>query len=482
MRTAKKKRLMEKQFLSDGEDDSKNLKLEDGVRVAVLGGGPAGSFFSYFFLDMAEMIGLDVVVDIYEYRDFSRLAPGGCNMCGGIISESLVQNLAADGINLPPRVVQRGIDSYILHMDVGDVAIETPIREKRIASVYRGSGPRDNKENRWISFDGYLLNLALNNGAHLIQNRVDDIKLVDNKLQITTRDGVEHLHDFLIIAAGVNTSLLKKFQNLGFSYEPPTTTKTFICEYYLGEKKVTEYLGSSMHLFLLNIPRLEFGAIIPKGDYLTLCLLGEDIDKDLISEFIHSPEVSRCFPADLDLEKRSCQCLPRLSIKGAGNPFSDRIVFIGDSGITRLFKDGIGAAYRTAKAAASTAVFKGISANYFKTTFWPVCKKIENDNKIGKIIFAITKMIQKRRFARQAVLRMVSREQKNLIKNPPMSTVLWDTFTGSAPYKSIFIRTFHPAFWLRFCLDLFVSLMFLLKPKKNENREKREKARKKIKR
>ncbi len=160
MRLGKKKQRMEQQFFSDQAEDFRNLKLEDGVRVAVLGGGPAGSLFSYFFLDMAEMIGMDAVVDIYEYRDFSRLSPGGCNMCGGIISESLVQNLATDGINLPPKVVQRGIDSYILHMDVGDVTIETPVHEKRIASVYRGSGPRDNKENRWVSFDGYLLNLA----------------------------------------------------------------------------------------------------------------------------------------------------------------------------------------------------------------------------------------------------------------------------------------------------------------------------------
>jgi hypothetical protein len=27
-----------------------------------------------------------------------------------------------------------------------------------------------------------------------------------------------------------------------------------------------------------------------------------------------------------------------------------------------------------------------------------------------------------------------------------MSTVLWDTFTGSAPYRDIFLRTLHPGF------------------------------------
>ena len=54
--------------------------------------------------------------------------------------------LAAEGINLPPTVVQRGIDSYVLHMDVGSARIETPMLEKRIAATYRGAGPRDLKE------------------------------------------------------------------------------------------------------------------------------------------------------------------------------------------------------------------------------------------------------------------------------------------------------------------------------------------------
>ena len=83
-------------------------QLDDGSRVGVIGGGPAGSFFSIFLLDLAERMGMDIEVDIYEPRDYTKPGPVGCNMCGGIISESLVQNLASEGINLPPTIVQRG--------------------------------------------------------------------------------------------------------------------------------------------------------------------------------------------------------------------------------------------------------------------------------------------------------------------------------------------------------------------------------------
>ena len=69
------------------------LFLDDGSRVAVIGGGPAGSLFTYFLFEMAERIGMELAVDIYEPKDFTKTAPHGCNMCGGIISESLVQLL-----------------------------------------------------------------------------------------------------------------------------------------------------------------------------------------------------------------------------------------------------------------------------------------------------------------------------------------------------------------------------------------------------
>ena len=70
-----------------GDNNGGKLKLDDGARVAVIGGAPAGSFFSYFLLQTAQRIGLDLEVDIYEPRDFSLAAPQGCNMCGGIVSE-----------------------------------------------------------------------------------------------------------------------------------------------------------------------------------------------------------------------------------------------------------------------------------------------------------------------------------------------------------------------------------------------------------
>ena len=431
--------------------------LESGSHVAVIGGGPAGSFFSYFLLDGAQRFDIDVHVDLFEPRDFSLPAPLGCNMCGGVISESLVQMLAVEGINLPPTVVQRGIESYFIHTDIGSARIDTPLHEKRIAAVHRGSGPRDIKKIKWASLDGYLQGLAVEKGARLVRERVDGFTWKDGRPQIKTRGGSPVAYDFVAVAVGVNSGALKLFQGLVPGYQPPRSTKTFICEFQLGSETIERYLGSSMHVFLLNMPRLEFAAVIPKGDYVTVCLLGDDIDPPLVKSFLESPHVKQCFPPDLPLDSPPCHCSPHISVRGAVQPFADRLVFIGDCGVTRLYKDGIGAAYRTAKAAATTAIFHGISAGDFRRHYRPVCRRISADNAIGRTIFAYTRQLRKLRHDVRAILRMVAREQLENGGRPGMSMVLWDLFTGSAPYREILWRMLRPGFLARFLSSLILA-------------------------
>jgi CRP-like cAMP-binding protein/flavin-dependent dehydrogenase len=398
---------------------------------------------------MAERIDLSLQVEIYEPRDFSRPGPAGCNMCGGIVSESLVQELAAEGINLPDTVVRRGIDSYVLHTDEGRVRIETPLQEKRIAAVYRGVGPRGSRNTEWRSFDGHLLEMAVAKGAKRIAKRVDGVGRENGRPWIRAAGGECQSCDLLVVAAGLNSGVLKLFECHEPVYRAPHTTKTHVCEFDLGEEAVLRYFGNAVHIFLLDIPRIEFAAMIPKGDYLTVCLLGHDIDRDLLASFMRTPAVRGCFPPGWEIPDQHCRCSPRMYVRPAGPSFADRMVFVGDCGVTRLYKDGIGAAYRTAKAAARTAVFSGVSSDDFRRHYWPTCRAISRDNRIGEGMFAFTRMMQRRRCARRGVLGMVLAEQRRAGPVRRMSTVLWDMFTGSAPYGEVFLRTLHPLFLLR---------------------------------
>ena len=453
------------------QSSASSMKLEDGSRVAVMGGGPAGSFFSYFLLTMAERAGLKIHVDIYEPRDFDVAGPAGCNMCGGVIYESLVQSLAVEGINLPVSVVQRGIEFNMLHMDVGNALIQTPRHEKRIATTFRGMGPRGLMEFKGHGLDGYLLQSAIAKGAHHIRARVDDVRWLEdvdafnqnNRLvQVKGQGGSYQTYELLAVTSGVNTSTLKIFRDLDFGYQPPQTAKLLVREYFLGEEAVSKYIGPVFHAFLLDIPGLDYGAVIPKGAYITVCLLSSHggLDAAAMHTFLNDPAVKRILPPGFSPTDIACHCSPRINVKGSPQPFGDRIVFIGDSGVSRLYKDGIGATYRSAKIAASTAVFQGISANDFKRQYMAFCRKMEFDNRIGKLLFKIIGLIQKTQFTRRAVLRMVSEEQQGkVITRQGMSMLMWDMLTGGAPYKEVLLRALHPAFWMRLLGNMLASLL-----------------------
>jgi len=443
-------------FAGLADSGAKGLELSDGSRVAVVGGGPSGSFFSYFLLKMAEAIDLELEVDIYEPRSFGYCGPAGCNHCGGIVSESLVQILAAEGIVLPRTVVQRGVESYVVHMDVGDVAIESPVQEQRIAALYRGNGPRDGGDTPLESFDGFLQGMAKERGARVVRKLITGVDWPDGLPTLQFADHSAETYDLVAVAAGVNSNFINMLDDHPQGFEPPKTTRGYICEFRSTEEEILRILGSSVHVFLLDIPRFEFAAIIPKGPFATVVMVGDDLDEELVNRFLRDPVVRSAFPTDA--VPCVCSCKPLINLGARKRPYGDRIVLVGDSGVTRLYKDGIGAAFRTGKAAATTAVFHGVSAEDFEKHFWPACRSIANDNAVGRIMFATNTIMKNSRITRRAMLRMAQKEQQKAGARPHMSSLLWNMFTGSAPYTEMFRGTFHPGFIGNLLLSVLSAL------------------------
>jgi len=435
------------------------FELTSGSNVCVIGGGPAGSFFTYFLLELAERVGIDLHVDNIEAKNFLNVGPAGCNHCGGIISESLVQLLSTEGINLPSSVINRGIDSYVMHTDDRNVKIETPLHEKRIASVFRGSGPLGTTATEWSSFDKYLQDLCVQKGAKLIIDKVIDIVNSNGRPKIKTKNNLEKEYDLVVAAVGLDNKSLSVLKGVNTKFQPPNTTKTYIREFFLGEEVVSQYFGDSMHVFLMDIPKLEFGALIPKGQYVTLVLLGKEINKELVQSFLSSREVIGCFPIEFNLTGlASCQCYPKINTRTARYMYTDRFVAIGDSATSKLYKNGIGAAYITAKAAATTVIFNGVSAKDFEKYYLPACRSLNFDNSIGKLVFLVTKLIKTNSLLKRGVVKTVMKEQQKPGEKRNMSTVLWDTFTGSAPYKEIFLRSMKPAFLTSLVWNTLISI------------------------
>ena len=423
-----------------GSDDE--YALEDSASIAVIGGGPTGSFFSIFILKMAKMVGKKLNVTIFEPKDFSKDGPRGCNHCGGVISELLVQMLAVEGINLPDSVVQRGINSYKLHTHLGSVQIATPSFEKTIATVYRGGGPKGIVGREKESFDNYLLYQAIQEGAVHNHARIDRVEY-RNKRPVLFSQGQKILEADLVVGAfGVNSQTAKVFEDMGFGYKKPAAVRAAIAEIGLEKGIISEHFGNSIHLFLLPIKDIKFAAMIPKGTYITLCMLGKNLTAEKVEEFLNHSVVKSVLPETMKYEL-NCRCLPNLNVEAPKKPFTDRVVICGDAGSTRLFKDGIGAAYIMGKAAARTAVFQGVSSWHFNKYYYPVYKSIIIDNYYGRFLFAVTDLYKKNKGLCEGMLETVKKEQLDTNGSRILSSILWDVFTGNERYKNIFFRSLN---------------------------------------
>jgi flavin-dependent dehydrogenase len=417
-----------------------NHTLHNGSRIAVVGGGPTGSFFSIFALKMAKMTEKSVNVTIYEPKDFTKDGPVGCNKCGGIISELLVQNLAVEGINLPGSVVQRGINSYKLHTQFGNVYIETPSRERTIATVYRGGGPKGIIGSEKESFDKFLLDLAVDEGAVHDRTKIDRIAYSNNRPVLFSGETKVQEPDLVVGAVGVKSQTFKMFEEMGFGYRKPETVTAAIAEIYMDKDVISERFGTSVNLFLLPVEDMKFAAIIPKGTYVTVCILGQNIDHNTVNAFVDHPVVQSVLPGKGTYEI-ACRCLPKMNVGAPEVACADRVVLCGDAGSTRLFKDGLGAAYIMGKAAAKTAVLYGVGKDAFRQNYEPVYKNIVIDNRYGRVLFAVTDLHKKYKILTKGMLRVVRKEQADPAYAKRLSSMLWDMFTGNERYRNIFFRS-----------------------------------------
>ena len=381
---------------------------------------------------------------------------GGCNRCGGIISELLLQTIAVEGINLPDRVVRKGINSYRLHTNHGSVFISTPALEKTIATVYRGGGPKGMAGGEKESFDNFLLSQAVKEGATHMPLRIDRIEYKSKPVIFSQKNEIMEA-DLVAGCFGVNSTTGKLFEEMGIGYRKPPTITAAIAELRMTEETIAERFGNSIHLFLIPDKGIKFAAMIPKGQFVTLCILGEEMSTSVVKEFIERPLVKAVLPASYSME---CSCLPKMNIGAPRKPFADRVVMCGDAGATRLFKDGLGAAYLMGKAAAKAAVFQGVGEADFRQEYYPVYKSIIHDNLYGSILYGVIGQYRRWKYLTKAMIEVVRKEQGDPNNTEKiLSSILWDMFTGNERYKNVFLKSFKVKMHIDMWEGLFKGLL-----------------------
>jgi flavin-dependent dehydrogenase len=236
------------------------------------------------------------------------------------------------------------------------------------------------------------------------------------------------------------------------AYRPPPLLETLVTKHHpLGEGSgdIPDLLGNFIHVFLPPLPRIEFGALIPKGDHVTAIIAGSAARTDDMTAFLALPAVRRLadIPPDPVHYYRG-----RFPVGLARGYYGDRYVTVGDAaGLVRPFKGkGITSAVVTGGLAAAAMLDAGISAAALRE-FARGCAEITGDLWYGRLVRGLA-WITGHWFAVDPLVRQAHADAA-------LRDVLFDCVSGRDTYRRIVLRRGNPALALRLALALTPSCL-----------------------
>lgn len=452
----------------------KRVQLIDGSKVAIIGGGPSGSFFALNLLKKAKKLGRKIEVFILEKKPTLSIqrqnglecSIGECNYCAGGLSPRVCDALTDLGLPLPPEIILDTVEIINVFADWKTISLDVL---GDIKSVYRGSRPKGRSGSNY-NFDNFLLSSAANEGAKIISAEVNDLKYTNSgRITVSFNGNTRELEtDLVTFAGGVNGKLGHGPDNEEYpvswlkkiipGFEPPQVRKTIIFELSTkGNDDFIQKIKGELY-FILHGSRnlkLEMISIVPKGEYITIVLIGKCIDKAtpkdnlrIIDEFMHLPHIKTILPEWLKL-KNICVCMPFMTTGVAKDPFGDRIMVVGDMFTSNLYKDGIGSAYDISSKIAEAALTIGIDKSSLRKGYMRVIRKYKINNILGKLVFLFIRICFSNILFSRIIYQAVITERKTQErKNRKLEKILWNIASGEDSYRNIILNMYHPfALW-----------------------------------
>ncbi|MGB7924526.1 MAG: GNAT family N-acetyltransferase [Pyrinomonadaceae bacterium] len=410
-----------------------DCRLHDGSTVVIIGGGPGGSACAIKLLQGADARGIERLrVLIFEGKDFNVHA----NQCVGVLSPPIEELLARElDVHLPPALIKRQIFGYRLHGTRENVLLTghgahagEPGHGRATYAVERAH------------FDRFLLDRARELGAQVIESRVTGVEFVREGGLDEVRVYSESLYeraDVVIGAFGLDEAMLSVFEEVtrrdgGFE-RPSKWLKSYLTTIDTTARFQTEKLGHIVHAFLLpqKCPRIEFGAITPKGDHILVNIAGEHVSSSDLDLFLRMPEVQALLPSfDPTAINYYEGRFPSAPANGA---YGHRYALVGDAtGWLRPFKGkGINTAIITGLRAAETMLEHGVSKRAFEN-YRRSCGDLLGDYRYGVMVRHL--MLWGARLCLDPMIDVGKTD-------PLMYDALFDAVSGHDSYRNIIGRS-----------------------------------------
>ncbi len=341
--------------------------LRDGGRVAIVGGGPGGTSCAMTILDEARKKSIDVEVMLFEPKQFGH----HYNQCFGVISPPLLDILKDDfGIVLPEKILQREIIGYVLHS-----------RNRRIY-LKDEEGYEISHALRRVEFDKLLFEEAVSRGMKVESSRVTYVEFHPEDVVIYCESGC-YSADVVVGAFGLDSTLRSALRRRT-RYIPPSYLETVVTKIHPEDPSFLDRYEGCIHAHLPPIRGIEFAALVPKGNHVTIVVAGKRVDIKILKRFLKLPAVAGMLPPFYEVNEVFKGAFPNGPARGF---FGNRFVLVGDSaGLIRPFKGkGINSAIVTGRFAGETIMREGISEEAFRS-FQDRCGELTGDLWYGRLV------------------------------------------------------------------------------------------------
>ncbi len=409
--------------------------LPDGGRAVVIGGGPGGTACALALQRLAAQMGRRVQTTIVEGKQFT--GERQYNQCAGVLAPPLPA-LLEERLDVPfPHHLSRGeIQGYVLHT-----------AKEQIRLVDHG---QPSVALRRVQFDAYMLDYAQQRGITVLPARVTDLEFHADHVVVYT-ENASFAADVVVGAFGLDEGSAALFSRQT-AYRPPQALCSIVTKYHPGAEGM-ETFGKFIHAYLPSHPRVEFGALTPKGNHITINIAGRSIDATLMEMFLSQPIVRRALPNLAQARQRDPNDMHffkgRFPCSLARRYYGDRYVMIGDAaGLVRAFKGkGVTSAALTGIHAAETILQAGVSAQAFHNHYRPANQDIIQDLPYGRGMRQLTILLSRFDFFTPVV--------RAARKNPALQSALFEAISAHAPYKKIVGRALRPSIVLAILRAMF---------------------------
>jgi flavin-dependent dehydrogenase len=284
-----------------------------------------------------------------------------------------------------------------------------------------------------------MLDAARQRGAEVLDARATCLEFHDDRVVIYT-ESTPLDADVVVGAFGMDEGTAAIFAH-ATGYRPPPALSSVVTKYHPSEEGMRQF-GTRVHAFLPAMPRIEFGAITPKGNHLTINIAGSTVDTRLMDHFLAEPYVRSVLPGLDDAGRIDGKDLRyfkgRFPCGLAGNYAGDRFVLVGDAaGLVRAFKGkGVTSAIQTGLRAANTILHHGISASAFQE-YRAANRDITQDLPYGQLMRGFTILASRFGFMHLVL--------KAAEKDAGLQRALFNAVSARAPYSGVMRQALSPS-------------------------------------